>query len=70
MNINVRMIPVLSFDGRMQAPQGIFGLEGQDGLKGIMSLADPGSLSVPCSGSSKPELLHRISRQGSDALRG
>lgn len=70
MNINVRVISVLSFDGCVYAPQGIFGLGRQERLKGIRILADPGPLSVPWSGSFRLELEHRGNLQGSDALRG
>ena len=57
MNINVRVISVLSFDGWVSAPQGIFGLGRHERLKGIRILADPGSLSVPWLGSSRLDLV-------------
>ena len=70
MNINVRVISVLSFDGWVSAPQGIFGLGRHERLKGIRILADPGSLSVPWLGSSRLDLVPCWSLQGSDALWG
>lgn len=70
MNINVRVISTLKFWWVDLTPQGIFGLGRHERLKGIRILADPGSLGVPWSGSSRLELVPLGSLQGLDVLRG
>lgn len=66
-NVNDRVIPVSRVDGRISAPQGIFGLGRQERLKGMRLFADPGSPSGAWVGFAS---VCQESFLGSDVLRG